>query len=111
MDCSSTYIHCVVLQNNIFWIHPDVYKPAQELTYDENVVVKIVSQDTPTILKVTFVIDGADTVGLEYLTDFKVMHTDVHTTENINPMFGQLSLLTQDGWIFYNMQSPDFYFL
>lgn len=43
-----------------------------EPTYDENVVVKIISQDTPTILRVSFTVNRADTVGLEYLTDYKV---------------------------------------
>lgn len=49
-----------------------VYKPKKEPTYDENVVVKIISQDTPTILRVSFTVNRADTVGLEYLTDYKV---------------------------------------
>lgn len=43
-----------------------------EPTYDENVVVKIISQDTPTILRVSFTVNRADAVGLEYLTDYKV---------------------------------------
>lgn len=49
-----------------------MYKPKAESTYDENIVVKIISQDTPTILSVSFTVNNADTVGLEYLNDFKV---------------------------------------
>lgn len=55
-----------------YLFNAEVYKPKAESTYDENIVVKIISQDTPTILSVSFTVNNADTVGLEYLNDFKV---------------------------------------